>query len=126
MQMKVLSESICASAIYPLLGCRLKGSENWRFIGTEIDDLSYTSAKQNVESNNLSERIQIVKIRAEADEPILTPLSTSSTSQKFAFTMCNPPFYASHEELEADLYARTGVQVQARQLSVKMNMYFAM
>ncbi|KAI3618076.1 duf890 domain protein [Moniliophthora roreri] len=65
----------------------------------EIDELSYTSAKQNVESNNLAERITIVKIRAEADEPILAPLFTSSTSQRFAFTMCNPPFYASHEEM---------------------------
>ncbi|ESK91055.1 duf890 domain protein [Moniliophthora roreri MCA 2997] len=88
-----------ASVIYPLLGCRLEGSEIWRFIGTEIDELSYTSAKQNVESNNLAERITIVKIRAEADEPILAPLFTSSTSQRFAFTMCNPPFYASHEEM---------------------------
>ncbi|KAF9260061.1 S-adenosyl-L-methionine dependent methyltransferase [Marasmius fiardii PR-910] len=82
-----------ASAIYPLLGCRLEPS--WSFVVTELDDLSESHAQKNVRANNLSDRVRIMK--ATATGPILIPLS--DPSQNFYFTMCNPPFYSSTEDV---------------------------
>ena len=39
----------------------------------EIDDLSYTSAMLNIANNNLSNRIQVLKLTS--DEMLLAPLS---------------------------------------------------
>ncbi|KAG7089297.1 hypothetical protein E1B28_010995 [Marasmius oreades] len=89
-----------ASAIYPLLGCRLNPC--WNFVVTELDELSAKYAQKNVKANNLSDRIQIVM--ASVPGPILIPLS--DTSQTFDFTMCNPPFYSSAEDVAQSLEAK--------------------
>ncbi|EPQ50290.1 hypothetical protein GLOTRDRAFT_123633 [Gloeophyllum trabeum ATCC 11539] len=84
-----------ASAIYPLLACRLQ--PNWHFVATEIDQASYNHALANVLANGLADRVQVV--RASPDAPLL-PLG-SLPDDTFDFTMCNPPFYASKEEVDA-------------------------
>ncbi|KAF8630961.1 hypothetical protein AX17_005317 [Amanita inopinata Kibby_2008] len=63
-----------ASAIYPLLGCRLEGK--WRFTATD--------------------RIHLIK--TDRQKPILWPLELEPT-RSFDFTMCNPPFYESTDEM---------------------------
>ncbi|RPD52939.1 S-adenosyl-L-methionine dependent methyltransferase [Lentinus tigrinus ALCF2SS1-7] len=82
-----------ASAIYPLLGCSTH--PNWKFTATEVDPLSIRYARQNVSQNGLEERIHIVQ--ADPDGGILAPLERSDVT--YDFTMCNPPFYASREEV---------------------------
>jgi 23S rRNA A1618 N6-methylase RlmF len=75
-----------ASAIYPLIACRL--SPNWHFVATgqskslsvfspfiqviDIDSVSLLSAQSNIDSNGLSERIAL--IRADPTGPIMIPL----------------------------------------------------
>jgi hypothetical protein len=75
-----------ASAIYPLIACRL--SPNWHFVATgqskslsvfspfiqviDIDSVSLLSAQSNIDSNGLSERITL--IRADPTGPIMIPL----------------------------------------------------
>ncbi|KAH9064375.1 S-adenosyl-L-methionine dependent methyltransferase [Lactarius vividus] len=83
-----------ASAIYPLLACRL--SPNWCIVATDVDTVSITSAQANVDRNNLSERISV--LRADPTGPILFPL-IQDPAASFDFSMCNPPFYASAEEV---------------------------
>ncbi|KAI0687801.1 S-adenosyl-L-methionine dependent methyltransferase [Cerioporus squamosus] len=82
-----------ASAIYPLLGCSTHS--NWTFTATEIDTLSIEYARRNVLQNSLGESISVVQ--ADCDGPILAPLAQSDGP--YDFTMCNPPFYASREEV---------------------------
>ncbi|KAH9921568.1 S-adenosyl-L-methionine dependent methyltransferase [Epithele typhae] len=89
-----------ASAIYPLLGCRLK--PNWTFAATDIDPLSLECARANVSANGLEPRIAVVAVNA--DGPILGVLAqgergSSVFEERYDFTMCNPPFYASREEV---------------------------
>ncbi|KDQ17001.1 hypothetical protein BOTBODRAFT_30380 [Botryobasidium botryosum FD-172 SS1] len=90
-----------ASAIYPLLGCAV--NPNWHFVATDIDDISLLYASTNIKANNLESRIKTRK--SDADGPILSPLTSPSRDgadldqQPFDFTMCNPPFYASKEEI---------------------------
>ncbi|KIM74416.1 hypothetical protein PILCRDRAFT_80092, partial [Piloderma croceum F 1598] len=89
-----LSSGTGASAIYPLLSCRLE--PQWHFIATDIDECSINSARLNVNNNDMQHRIDI--LRVEADGPIFAPLSENSNTS-FDFTMCNPPFYSSAEDI---------------------------
>jgi 23S rRNA A1618 N6-methylase RlmF len=68
----------------------------------EIDSYSYECASANIASNGLQSQIQIHK--AQPHEPILSPLLGSD---RFDFTMCNPPFYSSREEIEKSTAEKT-------------------
>ncbi|KAH7882085.1 hypothetical protein F5I97DRAFT_1911874 [Phlebopus sp. FC_14] len=90
-----------ASAIYPLLACRLEPT--WQFIATDIDKDSLVSAQQNVERNGLSDRVLIVQVPS--NDPILH-LIEGHPSTTYNFTMCNPPFYSSAEEVAQSAEAK--------------------
>lgn len=79
------------------------------------------SARQNVERNDLSNRVAIVDMSS--SESILQPLEGTlgvpyilyyehnepvrdSLFDRFHFTMCNPPFYASMEEIAQSTEAK--------------------
>ncbi|KAJ0145664.1 hypothetical protein ACKLNR_005569 [Fusarium oxysporum f. sp. zingiberi] len=81
-----------ASCIYPLMGCT---ERDWDFIATDIDPKSLEYARKNVALNGLDNRIKVVE-RKPTDALIpLDDLNVNSIS----FTMSNPPFYKSEEEL---------------------------
>ncbi|KAJ7741984.1 S-adenosyl-L-methionine dependent methyltransferase [Mycena maculata] len=90
-----------ASAIYPLLSCKLKS--DWSFVATDVDEFSLQSARSNVEKNGLVERIQVFPTTPEA--PIFAPLHGKEDA-RVDFTMCNPPFYSSHEDVLASAAAK--------------------
>jgi 23S rRNA A1618 N6-methylase RlmF len=99
-----------ASVIYPLLACGIEHTWNfvatgkrrkwytfemWRRQDSDIDERSVQFAKQNISQNSMDSRIVVERV--EADGPILQPLHTSLMD--FDFTMCNPPFYSSVEDV---------------------------
>ncbi|KAI0064153.1 hypothetical protein BV25DRAFT_1853471 [Artomyces pyxidatus] len=90
-----------ASAIYPLLACRLCAT--WNFVCTDIDELSIQYAKSNVERNGLADRICILK--ATPAESIFFPLNQNRDTA-IDFTMCNPPFYSSAEDVTRSAEAK--------------------
>ncbi|KAJ7108696.1 hypothetical protein C8R44DRAFT_295533 [Mycena epipterygia] len=90
-----------ASAIYPLLSCKL--NPDWSIIATDVDRLSLDSARSNIEKNGLSERIQVFETTPEAS--IFAPLH-GDLNARIEFTMCNPPFYSSHEDVVASADAK--------------------
>ncbi|KAJ7461592.1 S-adenosyl-L-methionine dependent methyltransferase [Mycena latifolia] len=90
-----------ASAIYPLLSCKM--NPDWLFIATDVDEFSLNSARANVERNDLLKRIQVFETTPEA--PIFAPLHVDPSS-RVDFTMCNPPFYSSHEDVAASADAK--------------------
>uniref|UniRef100_A0A914GWE1 U6 small nuclear RNA (adenine-(43)-N(6))-methyltransferase n=1 Tax=Globodera rostochiensis TaxID=31243 RepID=A0A914GWE1_GLORO len=74
-----------ASCIFPLLGARLN---NWNFVATEVDVNSISYAAQNIDHNNLRERIRVVH---STDNSILKEvLSKETSSQKFTMNK-GPP-----------------------------------
>ncbi|KAF9505776.1 hypothetical protein BS47DRAFT_1334215 [Hydnum rufescens UP504] len=83
-----------ASAIYPLLSCAVEPL--WRIVATDIDEISLEYARKNVNENDLSARVDIR--RSSVEGPILHPL-TDAALPIFDFTMCNPPFYSSAEDI---------------------------
>jgi 23S rRNA A1618 N6-methylase RlmF len=74
---------------------------NPSFLLAELDPVSLDSARSNVDVNGLGPRITLLP--AEDDGPIFPeePKSDAHTSKLggVTFTMCNPPFYESHEDI---------------------------
>ncbi|KAJ2920999.1 hypothetical protein H1R20_g16094, partial [Candolleomyces eurysporus] len=103
-----------ASAIYPLLAC--KSRPEWEMVATEIDSTSLSCAQSNVSRNGLQDRIRIVQASSGAGSKIFGPLFDPSSSPKttvFDFTMCNPPFYSSHTEIQQSQLAKEEQPLQA-------------
>ncbi|KAJ7050905.1 hypothetical protein C8F01DRAFT_1177412 [Mycena amicta] len=90
-----------ASAIYPLLACRTNA--DWSFIATDIDSLSLQNAQPNIERNGLQDHVRLFDTTPDA--PILAPL-WHDPALSITFTMCNPPFYRSHEEVKTSAEAK--------------------
>jgi 23S rRNA (adenine1618-N6)-methyltransferase len=86
-----------SSAIYPLLGCATFPS--WTFLASEADTLSHSFAAKNISANSLENRIQLLK--TEFHDDLLAPLHDShgDGTETYDFTMLNPPFYESAEEM---------------------------
>ncbi|WP_258546896.1 23S rRNA (adenine(1618)-N(6))-methyltransferase RlmF [Psychromonas sp. B3M02] len=96
-----------ANCIYPILGSR---SYDWSFIGADIDSLAVKTASLLVKANhNISKKISIRQQKNK--QHILTGMV--KPSDRFAFTLCNPPFHASMEA------AAAGSQLKQKNLSKK-------
>ncbi|WP_263262623.1 23S rRNA (adenine(1618)-N(6))-methyltransferase RlmF [Pseudomonas sp. RIT-PI-S] len=80
-----------ANCIYPLLGHL---DYRWRFVGSDIDPVALASAKAIVQANGLAKAIEL-RLQGAAQhilEGLVAP------QERFAVTLCNPPFHASAQE----------------------------
>lgn len=77
-----------ASCIYPLIAAK---KNKWCMLATEIDIESIKYARKNVSNNNLENLITII----EGDQETFLKQITGD----YDFCMCNPPFFASTQEL---------------------------
>lgn len=88
---RVLDIGVGANCIYPLLGAREYG---WRFVGSDIDPVSVKAASLLANSNGLGCQIEC-RLQGRAGDifqGIVAP------RERFALTLCNPPFHASLAE----------------------------
>ncbi|XP_060929085.1 RNA N6-adenosine-methyltransferase mettl16 [Limanda limanda] len=83
-----------ASCIYPLLGATMNG---WYFLATEVDDICFDYATKNVEQNNMSDLIKVVKV---PQKTLLMDALKEETEIIYDFCMCNPPFFANQLEAQ--------------------------
>ncbi|XP_028429029.1 RNA N(6)-adenosine-methyltransferase mettl16 [Perca flavescens] len=81
-----------ASCIYPLLGATMN---SWYFLATEVDNICFDYATKNVEQNNLSDLIKVVKV---PQKTLLMDALKEETEIVYDFCMCNPPFFANQLE----------------------------
>lgn len=88
---RVLDIGVGANCIYPLLGAREYG---WRFVGSDIDPVSVKAATLLAASNGLGNQIECrhQTQAAHVFRGIMGP------KERFALTLCNPPFHASLAE----------------------------
>jgi 23S rRNA (adenine1618-N6)-methyltransferase len=91
------SSGVGASCIYPLLGCSMR--QQWQFHGTEIDETNITWARKNVTLNDMASRIQVHPNTATGNILQLDAMGIECAD----FTMCNPPFYKSKEDMQRSL-----------------------
>lgn len=85
-----------STAVYALLAA--SKNKTWHMLATESDPASYAGAVKNVEQNDLSDRIQVLK--ADPDAPILLQ-HEAIKAQPVTFIMCNPPFYSDADDIAA-------------------------
>ena len=108
------------SCIYPLLLSSAKTCDQtllfnnkWKFYATDIDPIIIKSARINVESNHLQEKIKVFNVGSDkhtskgplymAVDAFVSDLSSESKSSNACdplldFMMTNPPFYSSKDE----------------------------
>jgi 23S rRNA A1618 N6-methylase RlmF len=82
-----------ASAIYSLLAARLFG---WRFVCSELDAVSLSSARRNAARNGLDD--VIIRFVQVSDVTAAVRACFNDTDELPMFTMCNPPFFEDFEE----------------------------
>ena len=91
---KVLDIGTGANLIYPIIGSQVYG---WLFVASDIDPVSVESAKTIVNSNsNLSGKVDVV--RQNNSQHFFKNIIKKT--DRFALTLCNPPFHASKKEAE--------------------------
>jgi len=94
-KIKVLDIGMGANCIYPIIGSQSYG---WSFVGSDIDPVAVKMAGLIVKSNkNLN---PFIKLRLQKDSKSIFN-HIIKENDKFALTMCNPPFHASMEKAQA-------------------------
>jgi 23S rRNA (adenine1618-N6)-methyltransferase len=88
---RVLDVGCGANCIYPLLG---HADYGWHFVGSDIDPTAVAAARAIVQSNQLQSAIELRL------QPTRTQVFNGllHSDERFALTLCNPPFHASAEE----------------------------
>lgn len=84
-----------ASCVYPLIAA---SKNKWHMLATEIDDNSIEFARNNVVANQLEVLIEVQKVTKDAFFDHIT--------NEYDFVMCNPPFFASHQEVIFEFKSR--------------------
>lgn len=87
-----LDIGIGANCIYPILGNHVY---NWNFVGTDIDENALQNCKKIISGN--PKLIDAISLQLQT-EPRFIFKNIILPEDKFAFTICNPPFHASQEE----------------------------
>ncbi|GMH32472.1 hypothetical protein BSKO_00306 [Bryopsis sp. KO-2023] len=82
-----------ANCVYPLLGAT---ALEWEFVGVDIEEAAVESAKKNVEMNPSISHLISIRHVAKGCKDILKP--ALEANERFHFSMCNPPFFATMEE----------------------------
>jgi 23S rRNA (adenine1618-N6)-methyltransferase len=88
---RVLDVGTGANCVYPLIG---HGEYGWTFVATDIDLTALESARR-ILAGNPTFAAQI-EIRAQAYAPAILS-GVINKNERFAASMCNPPFHASAE-----------------------------
>ena len=87
-----LDIGIGANCIYPIIG---NGSYGWSFVGTDIDENAIQNCKKIIQNN--TKLVDVISLQLQTEsrfifKNIITP------EDRFAFTICNPPFHKSQED----------------------------
>ncbi len=87
-----LDVGIGANCIYPIIG---NHAYNWSFVGTDIDENAIQNCKKIITEN--PKLIDVISLQLQT-EPRFIFKNIILPEDKFAFTICNPPFHASQDE----------------------------
>lgn len=87
-----LDIGIGANCIYPIIGNQ---AYNWSFVGTDIDENAIQNCKKIIGQN--PKLIDAISLQLQTESRFIFK-NIILPEDKFAFTICNPPFHASQEE----------------------------
>lgn len=81
-----------ANCIYPIIGNSVYG---WSFVGTDIDEVAIQNCKKIIEQN--PKLMDAISLQLQINSHHIFK-NIILAEDKFAFTICNPPFHASLDE----------------------------
>ena len=87
-----LDIGIGSNCIYPIIG---NSVYNWSFVGTDIDENAIQNCKKIIENN--PKLIDAISLQLQVESRFIFK-NIITTEDKFAFTICNPPFHSSAAE----------------------------
>lgn len=87
-----LDIGIGANCIYPIIG---NETYQWSFVGTDIDENAIQNCKKIITEN--PKLIDAISLQLQV-EPRFIFKNIILPEDRFAFTICNPPFHSSQEE----------------------------
>ena len=87
-----LDIGIGANCIYPIIGNALYG---WSFVGTDIDEHAIQNCKKIIEAN--PKLIDDISLQLQIESRFIFK-NIMQSEDRFAFTICNPPFHNSQAE----------------------------
>ncbi len=87
-----LDIGIGANCVYPIIGNSAYG---WSFVGTDIDEKALQNCKKIISNN--PKLVDAISLQSQI-EPRFIFKNIILPEDKFAFTICNPPFHSSAEE----------------------------
>ncbi len=87
-----LDIGIGANCIYPIIGNCAYG---WSFVGTDTDEIALENCSNILTAN--PKLIDFITLQQQI-EPRFIFKNIITPEDRFAFTMCNPPFHSSQEE----------------------------
>lgn len=91
---KVLDVGVGANCIYPVIGHHEYG---WRFVGTDVDREALASARRIADSTPKLAAAVELRLQKRASWVLQDVLGAD---ERFALSLCNPPFHASEREAE--------------------------
>lgn len=89
---QVLDIGIGANCIYPILGNSVYG---WSFVGTEIDEKAIQNCKKIIEDN--PKLMDAISLQLQTESRFIFK-NIITSEDRFALTICNPPFHSSETE----------------------------
>ena len=87
-----LDNGIGSNCIYPIIG---NSVYNWSFVGTDIDENAIQNCKKIIENN--PQLIDAISLQLQVESRFIFK-NIITQEDKFAFTICNPPFHSSAAE----------------------------
>jgi 23S rRNA (adenine1618-N6)-methyltransferase len=87
-----LDIGIGSNCIYPILGNAIYG---WSFVGTDIDENAIQNCKKIIQEN--PQLMDAISLQLQTESRFIFK-NIILPEDKFAFTICNPPFHNSAEE----------------------------
>lgn len=109
-KVRLLDVGCGANLIYSLIAAR---TFDWSVVGCDIDPHALGHAQKLIEQNKLSAHIELRQ--QQHHEQIFKGVIKSA--EEFTLTVCNPPFYGSHKEAEAEAnrkWKHLGLKVEGR------------
>ncbi len=114
-EVRILDVGIGANCVYPIIGGHDYG---WSFVGTETDPVALEHAKKIVAGNAaLAGRVEFRRQRSS----LAAFRGVVETGEKFAASICNPPFHASAEAAMAGARRKVRNLNGGRETAVVLN-----
>jgi len=112
---KCLDVGVGANCIYPIIGNKEYG---WSFVGSDIDEVSITSCNNIISKNDFLKND--FKIRKQIDKKVVLK-NIIQEGEYFDLMICNPPFYKSAAEANANTVRKLKNLKKEKSAAVSLN-----